>query len=147
MKTPSTEERVYAELRSLRDKVAGICGSLVATSDGLLVSSDIPDLEPTRLAALVSTTLGLARQTTLATGRGQFREAIARGTDGYLAVFAAGSAVIAVIADDDINIGMLHYEAREVIERITAHSANFVRWSVQAGTAPSAEVTAGGSSG
>ena len=87
---------------------------MVATSDGLLVAHDIPDLEPTRIAAIVSTTLSLASQATQATGRGRFREAVARGSSGYLAAYAAGrNAVVAVIGASDLNIGMLHYEMRD----------------------------------
>src|ERR1700761_2387766 len=92
----AVQERVRAELRALRSKVPGISGSLVATSDGMLVAHDFPGADPARLAALLSTTLGLARQAVAETGRGEFREAMAHGTAGYLMVYAAGdSAVIA----------------------------------------------------
>jgi predicted regulator of Ras-like GTPase activity (Roadblock/LC7/MglB family) len=125
----AAHDKVYVELRTLRHTIKGIDGSLVATSDGLLIAYDIPDVEPTRLAALVSTTLGLARQSVRETGRGEFREAVARGTTGYLLVYAAGSnAVVAVLGDDQLNVGLTQYQARPVIERITALSANFARW-------------------
>jgi uncharacterized protein len=130
----AARDQVHAELRALRATIAGVDGSLVATSDGLLIAHDIPELEPARLAALVSTTLALARQSVRETGRGEFREALVRGTDGYLMVYAAGSnAVVAIIGDADMNVGMMQYQARETIERITAHSANFGRWSGAAG--------------
>jgi len=124
------EKRVQAELRMLRENVVGVDGSLVATSDGLLVAHDLHNVEPTLIAAIIATTLGLARQATATTGRGQFREAVARGTSGYLTVYAAGdTAVIAVLGSDQLNIGMLHYEARDVISAITAWAAEFGRWS------------------
>jgi predicted regulator of Ras-like GTPase activity (Roadblock/LC7/MglB family) len=125
----TVEDRVLAELGSLRDSVVGIHGSLVATSDGLLVTHDIPDMEPTRVAAIVAATLGLASQATHATGRGGFREAVARGGTGYLVVYAAGpNAVVAVLGDNELNVGMLHYEMRDMIGRIAGHSAEFARW-------------------
>jgi uncharacterized protein len=125
----TVEELVLAELRSLRDNVVGVHGSLVATSDGLLVTHDIPDMEPTRIAAIVAATLGLASQATQATGRGGFREAVARGGTGYLVVYAAGgNAVVAVLGDNELNVGMLHYEMRDMIVRITTYSADFARW-------------------
>jgi uncharacterized protein len=136
----AARDRVHAELRALRETITGIDGSLVATSDGLLIAHDIQELEPTRLAALVSTTLGLARQSVRETGRGQFREALVRGTDGYLMVYAAGSnAVVAIIGDAKINVGVMQYQAREAIERITAHSADFGRWSGAAALADAAD--------
>ena len=125
----TVEELVLAELRSLRDSVVGVHGSLVATSDGLLVTHDIPDMEPTRIAAIVAATLGLASQATQATGRGSFREAVARGSSGYLVVYAAGRhAVVAVMGGHELNVGMLHYEMRDMIGRITYYSAKFARW-------------------
>jgi uncharacterized protein len=126
----TAHERVYAELHALRAAITGIDGSLVATSDGLLVAHDVPEFEPTRLAALVSAALSLSRQAVRETGRGEFREAIARGTAGYLMVYAAGaSAVLAILGDAQVNVGMVQYQARPAIERITAYSADFARWS------------------
>lgn len=120
------EERIHQELRDLRGQVVGVYGSLVATSDGFLVTHDIPDLEPTRIAALVATTLGLARQATHTTGRGRFHESVARGSEGYLAVFAAGdTAVLAVLGTNDLNVGMLHYQTRDTIRRIVGHLIRF----------------------
>jgi predicted regulator of Ras-like GTPase activity (Roadblock/LC7/MglB family) len=126
----AAHDKVYEELLTLRQTVKGVDGSLVATSDGLLIAYDIPNVEATRLAALVSTTLGLAKQAVRETGRGDFREALARGTTGYLLVYAAGrNAVVAVLGDAQLNVGLTQYQARPVIERITALSANFARWS------------------
>lgn len=125
----TVEELVRTELRSLRDSVSGVHGSLVATSDGLLVTHDIPDLEPTRIAAIVAATIGLASQATQATGRGGFREAVARGGTGYLVVYAAGrNAVVAVLGDNELNVAMLHYEMRDMIVRIAGYAADFTRW-------------------
>jgi uncharacterized protein len=126
----SAADEIIAELRTLRAAIKGIDGCLVATSDGLLIAHDLPDPEPARLAALVSTTLSLARQTVRETGRGEFREALARGSAGYLMVYAAGgNAVVAIIADEKLNVGMMQYQMRETIERIAAHSADLARWS------------------
>lgn len=116
------ERLIHAELRGLREQVVGVHGSMVATSDGFMVANDIPGLEPTRIAALIATTLGLARQSTEATGRGRFHESLTRGSDGYLAVFAAGErAVIAVLGTPDMNVGMLHYHIRDLTKRIAHH--------------------------
>jgi predicted regulator of Ras-like GTPase activity (Roadblock/LC7/MglB family) len=144
-RTPTTrtlENRVRAELRKLRGKVFGVQGSLVATNDGFLVAHDVPGLEPTEIAALAATTRALASRSTLASGRGQFREALARGTDGYLAVFdAGGSAVVAVVGSSELNVAMLHYHARDVVERIGAFSAELGNWSAAASAAASAKAS------
>jgi uncharacterized protein len=126
---PPLEDRLRAELEHIRSSVAGVHGSLVATSDGFLVAHDVPDLEPTEIAALVATTRALASRTTSATGRGEFREALARGSQGYLAAYAAGSnAIVAVIGTNDLNIGMLHLQTREIVARIAATSPELRKW-------------------
>jgi predicted regulator of Ras-like GTPase activity (Roadblock/LC7/MglB family) len=125
----TAEALLLGELRALRGNLPGVHGSLVATSDGLLIAHDLHDVEPTKVAAIVATTLGLAGQAMAATGRGHLREAIAKGAGGCLAVYAAGrTAVIAVIGDGDLNIAMLHYEMRGTIERVSAYSAEFASW-------------------
>jgi predicted regulator of Ras-like GTPase activity (Roadblock/LC7/MglB family) len=148
MSTPSTAtatlpERVRAELELIRSNVSGVYGSLVATSDGFLVAHDVPDLEPTEIAALVATTRALASRTTNATGRGEFREALARGSKGYLAAYAAGvNAIVAVIGTNDLNIGLLHLQTRQVVARIAAHSPEFRKWA-SAGGPPAVNHSAG----
>ena len=129
----SVEEQVRAELTELRAHVPGLRGSLVATSDGLVVAHDIPDVEPTQIAALAAATLAVARRATQATECGSFREAVARGSDGYLAVYAAGpSAIVAVIGTPRLNVGMLQYQARDIIDRITKYSTEFGTWAAPA---------------
>jgi len=123
------EQRVLAELALLR-QVSGVEGSMVATTDGLLVVQDVPGLEPDRTAALVATTLGIARQAAQLTGRGQLREAVIHGGSGYLAVFAVGSsAVLAVLGGEFMNVGMLHYQTRSVVKRIERDAPQFRRFS------------------
>lgn len=120
----SVREHVVAELHKIRADVTGVCGSVVATCDGFPVADDAPGLEPAEIAALVATTRALASRATQATARGQFREVVTRGSDGYLAVYAAGQhAVVAVIGTTDLNVGMLRVRARATLERIAAISS------------------------
>ena len=127
--SPSVEDQVRAQLQLIRTQVPGVRGSLAATSDGLVFAHDVPDLEPTQIAAISAATLALASRATLATGCGSFREAVARGTDGYLAVYAAGdSAIVAVMGTARLNVGMLQYRAREIIDRIAAFATLNGAW-------------------
>jgi uncharacterized protein len=130
---PPVEERVRRQLQRIRENVSGVHGSLTATGDGLLIAHDLAGLEPTQIAALVATSLALGSRMTLSTGRGQFRETVTRGTEGYLAVYAAGpSAIVAVIGTPRLNVGMLQYQARDIIDRITKYSTEFGTWAAPA---------------
>ncbi len=138
--TVPVDELLRGELSKIRENIAGVHGSVVATSDGFLVSHDVPDLDPTDIAALLSATRAVASQGVAASGRGQFKEAISRGTLGYLAVYAAGdSAIVAVIGDTELNIGLLHLRVRDIIERIAAYTAEFRRWSGSPSQSPTAQ--------
>jgi predicted regulator of Ras-like GTPase activity (Roadblock/LC7/MglB family) len=135
--SPSVEDKVRAELQLIRAHVAGVRGSLAATSDGLVVAHDVPDVEPSQIAAIAAATLALASRATLATGCGTLREAVARGTDGYLAVYAAGdSAIVAVMGTSGLNVGMLQYRVREIIDRIAEFSTQAGAWAAPAGAEP-----------
>ena len=121
-------EPIAEELRMIRQNVPGIRGSITATRDGLLVAHDVHELEPTGIAALVAALHAVAARASLSTEGGQLREVISRGTDGYLAVYAAGNAaIVAVLGTNDMNVAMLNLQARRMIDRIAGHSAGLVK--------------------
>jgi uncharacterized protein len=125
---PSATDSITAELRLIRQNVPGVRGSITATSDGLLVAHDMHGLEPTQVAALVATTHAVAVRASLSTECGRLKEVITRGADGYLAVYAAGGPVIvAVLGSNELNVAMLNFQARKIIERIAEHSAGLAR--------------------
>jgi hypothetical protein len=125
---PSVSDPIAEELRLIRQNVPGVRGSITATSDGLLVAHDMHGLEPTQVAALVAATHAVAVRASLSTECGQLKEVITRGVDGYLAVYAAGGPVIvAVLGTSELNVAMLNFQARKMIDRVAKHSAGLAR--------------------
>ena len=125
---PSVSNLITDELRLIKTRVPGARGSIAATADGLLLAHDMPDTEPTQIAALVAATHAVALRASFSTGCGQLKEVITRGGDGYLAVYAAGPAVIvAVLGTSDLNVAMLNLQARTMTERIAEHAAGLSR--------------------
>jgi len=121
-------EPITEELRLIRQSVPGVRGSVTTTSDGLLVAHDTHGIEPTQVAALVAATHAVAVRASLSTECGQLKEVITRGSDGYLAVYAAGgTAIVAVLGSADLNVAMLNFQARRMIERIAEHSVGLAR--------------------
>jgi uncharacterized protein len=121
-------DQISEELERIRRNVPGVRGGITASSDGLLIAHDVQGLEPTQIAALVSAIHAVAARAAVSTQCGQFKEVITRGSEGYLAVYAAGSAVVvAVLGTTDLNLGMLSFQARGMIERIAEHSAQLAR--------------------
>lgn len=113
------EANVLAEIRSLRDRVRHVAGSLVASVDGRLVAHDTHGVEPDSLAALSAAVLGLSQRLIESVGPGQFAETVTRGSRGYVATYAAGPrAVLTVLCGEETNVGRLHLEARQVANRL-----------------------------
>jgi len=128
---PAATDTITDELRLIRKNVPGVRGSITATSDGLLVAHDMRGIEPTQIAALVAATHAVAVRASLSTECGQLREVITRGSDGYLAVYAAarsgGPVIIAVLGTAELNVAMLNFQARKMIDRIAEHTVGLVR--------------------
>ena len=118
-KLMAAEAALLDEFRRLRARVPQLTGALAAGVDGLVLAHDTPGVEPDGLAALTAAALGVAMRVTDATGRGDFRELLMRGTGGYVATYAAGrTAVLTLLAEDGVNVGRLHLEGRRAGARI-----------------------------
>ena len=113
------EREVLDELAQLRVRLPQVHGALVASADGLLVAQDAEGIEPETMAAMSAAYLGLAQQIALGAAYGEFQETVTRASGGYVATFAAGhTALLTVLADAGINLGLLHHEARPVAARV-----------------------------
>ncbi|WP_217177718.1 roadblock/LC7 domain-containing protein [Streptomyces sp. AC495_CC817] len=115
----AAEAEVLDELHRLRARVPQLTGALAASVDGLVLAHDTPGVEPEGLAALTAAALGVAVRMTDAAGRGDLRELLLRGDQGYVATYAAGSsAVLTLLTQDRVNVGRLHLEGRRAGGRI-----------------------------
>ncbi|MFG2195917.1 roadblock/LC7 domain-containing protein [Streptomyces sp. NPDC048639] len=116
----ASSPEVLDELKGLLARVPHLTGALAASVDGLvLAESTGSEAEAEGTAALTAAALGVALRLTDATGRGDFRELVIRGEQGYVATYAAGTgAVLTVLAGPRANVGRLHLEARRSSARI-----------------------------
>ncbi|MEU2772968.1 roadblock/LC7 domain-containing protein [Streptomyces sp. NPDC007162] len=115
----SDRAAVLDELHRLRTRMPQLTGALAAGVDGLVVAHDCPGVDPEGLSALTAAELGVAVRVADATGKGELRELLVRGEDGYVATYAAGrSAVLTLLAEDRVNVGRLHLEGRRAAARI-----------------------------
>lgn len=117
----AAEAEVLDELHRLRTRIPQLTGALAASVDGFVLAHDTPGVEAEGLAALTAAALGVAVRMTDASGRGDLRELLLRGENGYVATYAAGSsAVLTLLAEDRVNVGRLHLEGRRAGTRIGA---------------------------
>ncbi|MGW6699281.1 roadblock/LC7 domain-containing protein [Nocardia sp. NPDC055049] len=121
---PQNYPAVQAELQSLRERLPQLTGSLVASSDGLLIEHDLPaHLEPTGLAALSAAQLSLSYRLANTAHGGGFSEVVVHGTEGQVVIYAAGRTSLTVLAGPEVNVGRLHLESRPVARAIAGHLA------------------------
>ena len=113
-------DALIAEMRGLREQVAGITGTVVAAVDGLLVAADTENgIDPDDLAAVAAAGLSIARRTAAVTDRGALNRTVAYSSRGYAAAYAVGDmALIVVLGDEGLDISQLHRESRSALERI-----------------------------
>ncbi|WP_345429453.1 roadblock/LC7 domain-containing protein [Actinoallomurus vinaceus] len=114
---------VLAALRTLRGRLPQLTGSLVASSDGLLIAHDLPTvIEPDGMAALAASELSLSQRMVSIANDGAFREVVVQSTKGYAVIYAAGpTASLTVLAGPGANVGRLHLESRPVARHIADH--------------------------
>ncbi len=125
---PEPDPAVHAELAGLRARVPGLIGALVASSDGLLVTHDLPGhIEPTGMAALAAAQQSLSDRLAAVAHGGGFQEVVVDGSRGHVVIYAAGWASLTVLAEPDVNIGRLHLESRPVARSIAEHLAGSAR--------------------
>lgn len=114
-----TEDKLLAEMQGLRDRIAGITGTAVASRDGLIIRQDTGDVDPDNLAALTAAALALAQRMAWEVGQGTLREAVTRSSGGYVAIYAIGAAaVLVLLGDEGLDIARLHRESRSAVEAI-----------------------------
>ncbi|SMD08219.1 roadblock/LC7 domain-containing protein [Lentzea albidocapillata] len=113
-------DALSAELRKLRENVAGVTDTVIAASDGIPIVADVAkNIDPAHISALAAADLGIARQAAEVIGLGTLSQTVVFGSEGYLAVYAIGRlSLMVVLGDKGLNLGRLLHETRPVIERV-----------------------------
>ncbi|MCI2419950.1 roadblock/LC7 domain-containing protein [Saccharopolyspora sp. K220] len=122
-------------LDDLVGRVVGARDGVVLSADGLLLakSAGLSPADSEHLAALASAFQSLARETGRHFGGGQVRQTVIELDELFLFVTAAGTgACLAVLGEEDADIGMIAYEMNLLVVRVGDYLSS----------APRSEVTA-----
>ncbi len=116
----SKQQVLMGNINQLRSSLPEIRGALVATLDGLPIAQAFTDnTDANRVAAMAATALGLGKRINDTLGSGEFNEMSVSGVGGQVFLYAAGrKGVLAVVTPADMNLGLLHMEARDVARDI-----------------------------
>lgn len=113
-----------ARLVTLRSSQPEIRGAVLATTDGHAVASALgPGLggADASTAAMVAALLGIARRVTGQLGDGALDEVVLRTATGTVVVRAVGEdELLTVLADERVNLGLLHLELRNLAPELAA---------------------------
>lgn len=108
-------------LDDLVDRVVGVDHAIVLSADGLLIgrSRGLSDEEGEHLSAVASAFQSLARGTSSQFDGGSVLQTIVEMERAYLFVTAAGrGACMAVLADEQADVGMIAYEMNIRVKRV-----------------------------
>lgn len=115
----TVDQAVLAELDNLRGRLPELSGSVLATTDGMVVAHDAHGIEPDSIAALAAAHLALARRFAHAVNHGELRESVVECDGGYITSYTAGPhALLALVTSGDANLAMVHLEARRAVRRL-----------------------------
>lgn len=110
---------VLDELGHLRGRLPELSGSVLATTDGMVVAHDAHGIEPDSIAALAAAHLALARRFAHAVDHGDLRESVVECDGGYITSYTAGpNALLTLVTSGGANLAMVHHEARRSVRRL-----------------------------
>jgi len=109
-------EALLAEMRALRDSVAGITDTALASRDGLIIAADTATIDPDNLAALAASALGVTQRMAAEAGHGTLREIVVSSAGGHIVTYPVGRrALLAVVGDPGLDLPRLFRESRAVL--------------------------------
>ncbi len=113
--------RLEKVLKRLLSDNPTITIATISSVEGLPILSFIPrGSNETIVSAMVATLLSLSERAVVEMNLGEFTQLYIKGIDGYLLVFEAGTAVLAVSATNKAQLGLIFLEceraAREIAE-------------------------------
>lgn len=113
-------EALKNHIEALRDAIPELKGVLLASNEGLPIAHSLSNgADPNRVAAMAAAASSLGRRISDSMSVGNLGEVAIRGDEGWLFIYSAGTkAVLAVMAPQAANAGLVHLEARSAAKDI-----------------------------
>jgi hypothetical protein len=107
--------------RVLKDlgRIQGVNGSLIVGKDGLIIERDVsPDIDSELVGAMSSAVFGTAERSSEEMKHEKLQQVMIEGDKGKTLMIDSGEAILAVITDTDINLGLIRLEMKRSSNRI-----------------------------
>ena len=105
------------------NKTAGIRGSMVVNRDGIVAASDLAmEADETGIGAVTSSILSALEGALKRIKMGEFSQFTITGSEGKVAVVDTGQAILLVLLNRDVNMGMVNVDIKEAAIAVAAKS-------------------------
>ena len=105
------------------NKVRGVRGSLIVGRDGILIASDFgTDADENAMGAVGSQILSALQNALDRMSMGHFRRFLVTGHFGKILMVDAGNAILILLLEKDVNLGMVGVEIKDAVEAIVEKS-------------------------
>lgn len=112
--------KLQAVLKRLLSNNPDITIATISSVEGLPIVSVIPrGSNETLMSAMVATLLSLSEKAVMDMNIGEFTQLYIKGIDGYLLVFEAGTAVLAVSTTIDVKLGLIFFDCEKASQEIS----------------------------
>jgi len=114
------QEMLGSILSELNGSSVDIEASAVISTDGLLISSVLPnDMDEDRVGAMSAAMISLGDRTAQELSRGELEQVLVKGNIGYILMTYAGrDAVITVLAKPKAKLGLIFLDTKRAAENI-----------------------------
>lgn len=119
----AAQNRIHILQRTLRDLQSGaadIEAAALISDDGLMIASAMPGhLAEERVAGMAATLLSLGAKAAGELERGEPREVVVRGEEGYVVMGAVGRGVMLMtLTGEQARLGLVQLEMNDALEAI-----------------------------
>jgi predicted regulator of Ras-like GTPase activity (Roadblock/LC7/MglB family) len=105
------------------NRTQGIRGSMVVNRDGIVVASDFSaDVDETGTGAVASSILAALEGAVKRIKLGKLSRFVVTGSENKIAIVDAGPALLLVLLQRDVNMGMVNLEISEAMQSIVEKS-------------------------
>ncbi|MGV6818591.1 MAG: roadblock/LC7 domain-containing protein [Thiotrichales bacterium] len=104
----------------LRENVPDISGVMIASNEGLSISTDFPEDDAVRVAAVSAAASGLGTRISTNAALGEPEEIMVKGKEGLMLIYLAGEkGVLSIRASARGNLGLVRLEASSAAKEVT----------------------------
>ncbi len=118
---PTISDQLNLILHELERNVPHVEATAIVSTDGLVIASRLPrDVEEDRIGAMAAAILTISKRSGEELERGEMLRVLIEGTDGYLLIRSIGEdAVLIALVDRGVRLGMLFYESKKCVSKLT----------------------------